>query len=94
MRGGVGTDGTVGRLEEAKASFVGEIWQRPPMYSAVKVKGTRLYQVPHPPRPPRVQSLRQTLNPISVKVKGTRLYQAPPPPSPSSGAIPPSNPKP
>lgn len=34
-----------GQLESAKAQFVGEITQLPPMYSAVKVDGKRLYQL-------------------------------------------------
>ena len=33
------------QLESAKAQFVGEIIQLPPMYSAVKVDGKRLYQL-------------------------------------------------
>ena len=33
------------QLEEAKEQFVGEITQLPPMYSAVKVDGKRLYQL-------------------------------------------------
>ena len=32
-------------LEQALAGFVGEIWQVPPMYSAVSVNGQRLYQL-------------------------------------------------
>lgn len=33
------------QLEETAAEFVGEIWQTPPMYSAVKVNGKRLYEL-------------------------------------------------
>lgn len=33
------------KLEECLASFVGEQWQVPPMYSAVKVAGRRLYEL-------------------------------------------------
>lgn len=33
------------RLEEVKERFIGEITQLPPMYSAVKVDGKRLYQL-------------------------------------------------
>ncbi len=33
------------RLEEALPAFQGEIWQVPPMYSAVSVGGKRLYQL-------------------------------------------------
>ena len=40
-------EGLVSReaLEQAMAGFVGEIWQVPPMYSAVSVNGQRLYQL-------------------------------------------------
>lgn len=30
-------------IEAAKAAFVGNIMQQPPMYSAVSIKGERLY---------------------------------------------------
>lgn len=33
------------QLEQAVSGFVGEIWQLPPMYSAVKVNGKRLYEL-------------------------------------------------
>lgn len=36
---------TRGQLESVKAQFTGEITQLPPMYSAVKVDGKRLYQL-------------------------------------------------
>lgn len=41
------SDAPVGReaLEQAVAGLVGEIWQVPPMYSAVSVNGKRLYQL-------------------------------------------------
>lgn len=32
-------------LEKAVSAFTGEIWQTPPMYSAVKVNGKRLYEL-------------------------------------------------
>lgn len=32
-------------LAEAVSGFVGEVWQTPPMYSAVKVNGKRLYEL-------------------------------------------------
>ena len=35
----------VPRIEEVLASFVGDIQQVPPMYSAVKIKGKRLYEL-------------------------------------------------
>lgn len=33
------------QLDEAVSGFLGEIWQLPPMYSAVKVNGKRLYEL-------------------------------------------------
>lgn len=38
---------TVGlkEIKEAVAGFTGELWQTPPMYSAVKVNGKRLYEL-------------------------------------------------
>lgn len=33
------------QIKEAADAFVGEIWQTPPMYSAVKVNGKRLYEL-------------------------------------------------
>ncbi len=33
------------QLDEAVSGFFGEIWQLPPMYSAVKVNGKRLYEL-------------------------------------------------
>lgn len=32
-------------IREAVSAFTGELWQMPPMYSAVKVKGKRLYEL-------------------------------------------------
>lgn len=32
------------RIEETAKQFHGEIWQKPPIYSAIKVKGDRLYE--------------------------------------------------
>ncbi len=50
-------------LEAARAPFLGPITQRPPMYSAVKVKGKRLYekarrgeQAERPPRQVRIDA--------------------------------------
>ena len=37
--------GKIVEKKEALAGFVGEIWQVPPMYSAVSVNGQRLYQL-------------------------------------------------
>ncbi len=36
---------TLTQLEEAKKAFIGDIMQIPPMYSAVKVNGKRLYEL-------------------------------------------------
>ncbi len=36
---------TLEQIREAAEDFVGEIWQTPPMYSAVKVDGRRLYEL-------------------------------------------------
>lgn len=36
---------TLEQIREAAEDFVGEIWQMPPMYSAVKVDGRRLYEL-------------------------------------------------
>lgn len=54
-------------LEEARQSFVGSIQQVPPMYSAVKVEGERLYEkarrgetVERPPRQIRVDRFELT----------------------------------
>lgn len=51
-------------VTQALASFRGDIWQQPPMYSAVKVDGQRLYklarqgkQVDRPPRPVTIYEL-------------------------------------
>lgn len=38
-------DVTREQLDQAACGFVGEIWQLPPMYSAVKVNGKRLYEL-------------------------------------------------
>ncbi len=55
------------QLRETAASFVGDILQIPPMYSAVKVNGKRLYelarkgqQVERKPRPVTIHSLKIT----------------------------------
>lgn len=54
-------------LEAARAPFLGTITQRPPMYSAVKVKGERLYKkarrgetVERPPRQVRIDAFEVT----------------------------------
>ena len=51
-------------LEEALAAFTGELMQVPPMFSAIKIKGKKLYElarkgveVERPPRPVAIRSL-------------------------------------
>ena len=57
--------GTLQDLEAALEPFRGEILQVPPMYSAIKIKGKKLYElarkgceVERPPRPVRILSLQ------------------------------------
>lgn len=64
-------------LQEALASFVGEIWQRPPAVSAVKIGGEPLYKkarkgevVEAPARPRKIFDLR-LLGPIRRNEDGT-----------------------
>lgn len=49
-------------LEEALSAFRGEIWQVPPMYSAIRIKGQRLYDIARQggevERPPRLVEIR------------------------------------
>lgn len=33
------------RIQEVVSTFVGEIWQTPPMYSAIKIQGKKLYEL-------------------------------------------------
>jgi tRNA pseudouridine55 synthase len=39
------TEEHLGRLASAMRAFQGVIWQTPPMYSAIKIKGQKLYQL-------------------------------------------------
>lgn len=55
------------QVEEAIARFIGDIEQRPPIYSAIKVGGKRAYQLARagelvelPPRTVRIEALRRT----------------------------------
>lgn len=57
------TDITADDLDQARSAFLGTIVQHPPMYSAVKVKGERLYEkarrgetAPRPPRQVTIES--------------------------------------
>ena len=61
----VDTDGvTLADIENAVASFIGDTRQVPPMYSAIKVKGRKLYElardgqsIEREPRPVRIDSI-------------------------------------
>ena len=53
------------KIEEVLGQFQGEIWQRPPLYSALKVKGQKAYELarkgteqPLPPRPVHIHQLQ------------------------------------
>lgn len=55
---------TLGQIEEVKVGFIGDIMQTPPMYSAVKVDGKRLYElarqgkeVERKPRPVHIDAI-------------------------------------
>lgn len=52
--------------------FVGEIWQTPPAYSAIKIAGRRAYALARADRPP-------TLDPRPVVIKSLRLLATPDP---------------
>jgi len=63
---------TVGEVQEALKSFTGEVWQRPPVYSALKRGGQPFYSLArrgHPQRPP----------PRRVKVYAIHLLAFQPP---------------
>lgn len=59
---------TAAILEETAARFIGEQWQIPPMYSAIKVEGKKLYELARKgkdparlaPRPVEIKSFRIT----------------------------------
>jgi tRNA pseudouridine55 synthase len=50
------------RVEETLARFRGEIWQTPPMYSALKHKGQRLYELAR-----RGVEVERPARPVSIK---------------------------
>lgn len=61
---------TNAEIDEAMQSFIGEIAQKPPMYSAVKVNGKRLYEyarkgeeVERPERKVMIENFRRTSEP-------------------------------
>ncbi len=69
-------------IDEAMQSFVGEITQIPPMYSAVKVNGKRLYEyarnneeVDRPKRKAMIYEFNRTSEPIWNQEKGTMSWR-------------------
>lgn len=73
---------TTEQIDEAMASFVGTITQIPPMYSAVKVKGKRLYEyarngetVERPERLARIESFVRISEPVYDKKDKTQSWQ-------------------
>jgi tRNA pseudouridine55 synthase len=62
---------TAGQVELTLASFVGERQQLPPMWSAVKIKGRRLYQYARQgvevERPPRTVEIR-AITPLQIAI--------------------------
>lgn len=69
-------------IDEAMQSFVGEITQIPPMYSAVKVNGKRLYEyarnneeVERPKRKAMIYEFNRTSEPIWNQEKGTMSWR-------------------
>lgn len=54
-------------LEDCLASFVGEQWQVPPMYSAVKVAGRRLYELARTGQKVARQPRRITISELSLR---------------------------
>ncbi|TYP77607.1 tRNA pseudouridine(55) synthase TruB [Paenibacillus methanolicus] len=57
---------TEGQLREALASFVGEIEQVPPMFSAVRVDGKRLYELAREGKVVERKSRRVTIHEITL----------------------------
>ncbi|MHC5249723.1 tRNA pseudouridine(55) synthase TruB [Enterococcus sp. LJL90] len=69
-------------IDQAMAAFVGEITQIPPMYSAVKVNGKRLYEyarsgetVERPERKALIESFERTSEPLFDEVAGTQTWR-------------------
>lgn len=69
-------------IDEQMTSFVGEIEQIPPMYSAVKVNGKRLYeyaraglQVERPVRKAMIYSFKRLTEPVFDSEQGTLSWQ-------------------
>lgn len=73
---------SVSEIDEKMASFIGEIIQIPPMYSAVKVKGKKLYEyaragqeVERPQRKAQIYSFKRTSEPIYDAAKQTLSWK-------------------
>lgn len=73
---------TTAQIDEAMASFVGMITQIPPMYSAVKVKGKRLYEyarqgetVERPERQASIESFVRISEPVYDEKEKTQSWQ-------------------
>lgn len=69
-------------IDAAMASFVGTIEQVPPMYSAVKVKGRRLYEyarageeVERPIRQAKIYSFERETEPVYDAEEGTQTWR-------------------
>ncbi|MTD41712.1 tRNA pseudouridine(55) synthase TruB [Erwinia sp. CPCC 100877] len=69
-------------IDQAMAKMTGEITQIPPMFSAVKVNGKRLYeysrnneQVERPVRKARIYSFQRTSEPIFDETNGTQRWR-------------------
>mgnify|MGYP001367783192 CR=1 FL=1 len=73
---------TEAQIDEAMAAFVGTITQVPPMYSAVKVNGKRLYEyarageeVERPKRQAEIYSFQRVSEPTSNQEAGTQTWR-------------------
>ncbi|MGM0212539.1 tRNA pseudouridine(55) synthase TruB [Enterococcus sp. AZ109] len=73
---------TAARIDEAMTTFVGTITQIPPMYSAVKVNGKRLYEyarageeVVRPKRQAQIDSFQRVSEPVFDESTGTQTWR-------------------
>lgn len=73
---------TIAEIDGAMADFVGEITQVPPMYSAVKVKGRKLYEyaragesVERPKRQVSIATFQRTSEPIWSQQEQTQSWR-------------------
>lgn len=69
-------------IDQMMASFVGKITQVPPMYSAVKVNGKRLYEyaragktVERPKREAIIESFQRTTTPVYDEIQKTQSWR-------------------